>query len=370
MNLLILNYEYPPLGGGAANATYNLIRQFLGPNDISVTLVTSAVGSFRVEYPAKNVTLHFLDIGKTTETLHYQSFRDLMVYSWKAWRHIRKLQKTQHFDLIHAFFGIPCGFIARMLGIPYIVSLRGSDVPGYSPRMEKLERVGLKRLSRWIWKSAEVVTVNSVGLGQLAQRTLAMHYPVIPNGVDTEFFCPDHKKQVQNPKEPSTIGLNIVSTGRLIPRKGYHLLVNAIESEDTLVLIGDGPELNNLKNLAHGKEVKFLGNQPKDIIANELRKADIFVLPSLNEGMSNSLLEALATGLPVIVTNVGGTSELVRDNGLILSEISEEMLYNALSRIRTMDLPYMGQKSREIALTYSWSSMAISYLELYKACIE
>ncbi|AFG36148.1 glycosyltransferase family 4 protein [Spirochaeta africana] len=368
MDILILNYEYPPLGGGAANATFNLVRELSGRSDLQVTVVTSAVGAARVEQPADNVTLHFLDIGKTADSLHYQSFRDLIVYAWRAWRAVRRLQKQQRFDVVHAFFGIPCGFVARFLGVPYIVSLRGSDVPGYSPRMQRLERLGLRRLSRWVWRGAAAVTVNSAGLGELAAQTLAAEYPVIPNGVDTDLFAPAAASARRPPAAAPEAGLRLVSTGRLIPRKGYHLLIPALRPQDSLVLIGDGPERAALQQLAAGKQVRFLGEQPREVIARELQQADAFVLPSANEGMSNSLLEAMAAGLPVVVTDVGGSRELVDGNGVVLPERSIQALQTALQQLSDMDLAAMGCRSREIALQFSWAAMAGSYIELYRAC--
>lgn len=368
--LLILNYEYPPLGGGAANATFNLVRELSNWPDLQVTVITSAVGSARIEQPADNVTLHFLDIGKTADSLHYQSFRDLIVYGWKAWRYVRRLPKQQQFDVVHAFFGIPCGFVARFLGIPYIVSLRGSDVPGYSPRMQKLERLGLRRLSRWVWRGAAAVTVNSAGLGELAARTLAADYPIIPNGVDTELFAPAGGGGDRQSAAAQVPGLRLVSTGRLIPRKGYHLLIPALRPDDSLVLIGDGPELAALQQLSVGKQVRFLGEQPREVIARELQRADVFVLPSANEGMSNSLLEAMAAGLPVVVTDVGGTRELVNGNGVVLDDRSTTALQDALQLLHVSDLQTMSKKSRDIALEFSWSAMAEAYIQLYRSVSE
>lgn len=140
INILFLNYEYPPLGGGAGNATWYLLKEYEKMPDLQVTLVTSSTGSFRMERPSDNVTIYYLDIGKRG-SLHYQSSKDLLKYSWKAWLFCRRYLKGNHIDLIHAFFGIPCGLIALLLGKPYIVSLRGSDVPFYNNRFHWLDKL-------------------------------------------------------------------------------------------------------------------------------------------------------------------------------------------------------------------------------------
>src|SRR3989344_4881417 len=131
--VLVLNYEFPPLGGGAGNATYYLLKEFAKYPDLEIDLVTSSVDTFRVEKFAGNITIHFLNIGKRGN-LHYQTNQKLLMYSWKSYWYSKKLMEEKEYDLCHAFFGIPCGYVAMMLRLPYIVSLRGSDVPFYNKR--------------------------------------------------------------------------------------------------------------------------------------------------------------------------------------------------------------------------------------------
>ena len=145
MKILIHNYEYPPLGGGAGNATEYMLREFATFSDMEIVLVTSSVdGVHRTEYPAPNVRIERLPVGKKdgARDLHFQSKANLLSYSWKSWVFSRALLKREQFDCMHAFFSVPSGFVMRLLSmefrIPYIVSLRGSDVPGYSERFKNL----------------------------------------------------------------------------------------------------------------------------------------------------------------------------------------------------------------------------------------
>lgn len=101
-------------------------------------LVTSAPDREQViETLGEDIQIHKLDIGKNGN-LHHQSKKDLLRYSYRAYRYADKLLQANEYDVIHAFFGVPCGVLAMRLGkkykIPYIVSLRGADVPGYSER--------------------------------------------------------------------------------------------------------------------------------------------------------------------------------------------------------------------------------------------
>ena len=117
-----------------------------------------------------------------------------------------------------------------------------------------------------------------------------------------------------------------------------------------------------------GVSLRFLGNVAHEELPELYRAHDAFVLPSRNEGMSNTVLEAMASGLPVIVTDVGGTAELVEGNGVRVPVDDEAALRSAVAALRddAGKRREMGQRSREIALEYSWERVAEEYLRLYR----
>ena len=368
IKVLMLNYEFPPLGGGAGNANYYLLKEFSNQAGITVDLVTSSTGSGRTEQFADNITVHYLDIGKRNENLHYQSGKDILSYAYNAFRYARRLQRDNYYNLCHAYFGIPCGFIAMLLGLPYIVSLRGSDVPFYNSRFYWLDGLLFKRLSKFIWKRAAGVVANSDGLKQMAMKTAPeLDVKVICNGVDTKQFYPFQNK-LNGDK------LKLISTGRLIERKGYRYLIEALKGNNRveLILVGEGNLTEELKNLAAENKVavNFTGRIDHEHLPHYLNGADLFVLPSLNEGMANSLLEAMACGLPVIVTDTGGAKELVQGNGFVVARGSSEGLRNAIEKYINNDklIVEQGEKSREIATKNSWSEIARHYRTLYNDC--
>ena len=365
--VLILNYEFPPLGGGAANATYYLLKELgLRPDDVSATLITSSVHSDRHETFASNIDIHFLDIGKNGN-IHYQSQKDLLTYSWKAYSLARRLHKTQPFDVVHAFFGIPCGFIAMRLGIPYIVSLRGSDVPFYNERFYWQDKLVFKRLSGLIWRKAKHVVANSKGLQELALRSFPkQEVGIIPNGIDLSEF--PETAVISGQKD-----LHVISTGRLIPRKGYSLLLEALKDLQAVrvSLIGDGPEKMTLKAQADELSIDLTlhGAVEHNQIPSLLTTADLFILPSYNEGMSNAALEAMAAGLPLLLTDVGGSAELITDNGWIIPKGESKPIREIMQHCQANPeaLANMGVASRAKAESMSWSQMAAQYLALYSS---
>lgn len=365
----MLNYEFPPLGGGAANATYYLLKEFSKMRNLEIDLITSSTDKKRIEQFAPNIKIHFLDIGKNGN-LHYQSNKDLLKYSREAYRYSKRLMKEKSFDLCHAFFGIPCGYVAMKLGLPYIVSLRGSDVPFYNKRFYWMDKFVFRRLSRKIWKRAKAVIANSQGLRELALESApGQDIGIIYNGVDTYEFCPPKIKRRKRK-------IILISTGRLIERKGYQYLIPALKNLDEfeLRLIGDGNFGEELRKLAKQNKVnvKFLGKKKHDELVKYLQDADVFVLPSKNEGMSNSILEAMACGLPIVTTNTGGSEELIKGNGFVVERESIREIRKVLEKyLKNRGLiETQGKRSRKIAENMNWGSVAGKYLEVYGRCAE
>jgi glycosyltransferase involved in cell wall biosynthesis len=361
----MLNYEFPPLGGGAGNANYHILKKFTSEPKLHIDLITSSVDTYKKEIFSKNIIIHYLDIGKTGN-IHYQTNKELLTFFWKSIRYSKKLLKEKDFKIIHAFFGIPCGYIAMKLKLPYIVSLRGSDVPFYNPRFKLLDKLFFQKLSKKIWTKAEAVIANSTGLRDLALKTLPnIKIDIIPNGIDINTFKPDNKKQ----KIYSTIKL--ISTGRLIKRKGYDFLIRSLRDINfvELTLLGDGNLREELSKLAkeNNVDVRILGSKDKKDVIKYLQNSDIFILPSLNEGMSNSILEAMACGLPIITTDVGGTKELINKNGYIIKKETLEPIKEILYKYRQNKSLLMahGKESRKISKKFKWKNVAIGYYNIY-----
>jgi len=371
MNILMFNYEFPPLGGGTGRANYEILKTLEKVNvqgDICIHLITSSVNTFRIEEFSPNITIHYLNIGKKG-SLHAQKLNDLGIYSYKSYWYAKKIMKKIQFDFIHAFFGIPCGYTAMKLGLPYIVSLRGSDVPFHNPKYKLMYKHIFQRLSKKIWAKAKFATTNSEGLMEEAHLTSPKQsFEIIPNGIHIDEFRPAKA-------QPYSGNLILITTGRLAKHKGIGFLIKALEGIDDveLILAGDGPDKEEFECLAEvcKVNVKFMGIVPHDRIPSILRLANVYVLPSLNEGMSNSMIEAMATGLPIIATRVGGVKELIRENGIIVEKGSVEALKTAILHYKNNSILMRehGIKSREIALELSWEKNVRKHIELYNKMI-
>ena len=387
MKILFLNYEYPPLGGGASVATEALLKQWAEVPGVEVHLVTAAVGG-ALEHVrvGGEVYVHRVPIGKNPETLHSQSMRDILIYSVRAWFFIQKLlreeNKKQKFDITLAFFTIPCGFIAYLLklfhGIPYVVSLRGADVPGFSEKYDTFYLFA-KPLTRFLWHRAEKVIPNSVGITELAKRTdPTQPMEIIENGVDIELFAPKAESR-------STEEVTFLSTSRLTPRKGIHFLIEAFALSVKqsamplhLQLIGEGEQMDTLKarvkELGISEKVEYLGRVDHSLLPQFYQQAHVFVLPSKNEGMSNSALEALASGLPLVVSGAGGMQELMTNgvNGCFIDPENAETFSAKLVALANdhEKLTAFGNESRRRAELRAWKQVAEHFRQALEASIK
>ncbi|HRY82185.1 MAG TPA: flippase-like domain-containing protein [Candidatus Moranbacteria bacterium] len=373
MRILILNYEYPPLGGGAGNATFYMLKEFSKIPDFYVSLVTSSADKeYHLEKIGENIEIHKLPIGKNNNDMHFQTNKDLLVYSWKAYWFSKKLAREKEFDVALAFFGIPCGCIAKKLGLPYIVSLRGSDVPFYNERFHFLDKLFFKFMSRGIWKEAQKVVALSKDLAFLAKKTSPnQEITVVRNGINTSEFYPS-EEALKNEKT-----FNILFVGRLIERKGAIYMLEAFKSLSKkyenirLLIAGEGPLLEKYKKFARdnnlSEKIIFLGIVNHNEIAKIYQKSHVFILPSLNEALGNVTQEALASGLPIITTDTGA-AELIDENGFIIRKKSSQDISDCLEKVINNEnlRQEMSKKSREAAEKMSWSEVARRYVEILK----
>ena len=407
MKVLMLNYEFPPIGGGGGHAHEQLLHQYAHRSELSVDVLTAGLPQGRQpsviqnvgpnsgkplcrgvwqESIADNITLYKVPVHK--KNLHY--WRKVEVIEWliRAGRLYRRLLRSGSYDLVHAFFAFPSGYLCWRSAktVPYIISLRGSDVPGYNERLGLDYRL-LSGLFRRIWSQAAHVVANSDGLRNLALQFMpALDIDVIPNGVDKTVYYPcdsrqsrqatDRSEGADSEKAPGR--MRMLTTGRLIRRKRIDVLIDAVAAADRLgiavelTIAGEGNLLEELRSTADQlgvlERVTFLGRVPREQIPDVYRSHDVFVMASTHEGMSNAMLEALACGLPIITTPCEGVAELVGDNGIIVEQATGEAIAQAIQQLTVDDASYerMRAAGRLRSEQFSWSVPAERYLSLYR----
>jgi len=370
MKILILNYEFPPLGGGGANATKYILNEFKNYKDLEIDLVTSSEkNKNEVIKFSNNINIYKLNVKK--KEIHHWRDIEVLRYMYKGLKFCKKLNNKNNYDLCHAFFTLPSGFIPYNLKIPYIISIRGSDVPGFNQRFNLHYKL-IKPITKKIWKNSKYVISNSQGLKNLALKTSKdQDIDIIFNGIDTVEFSPIEK---------NNNSLEILCVARLIKRKGIDYLISAMghlnKYKINLTIIGSGIEKDKLikqtKKLGLDNQIKFLNDIPHNNLNNYYSNSDIFVLPSLNEGMSNTVLEAMASGLPIITTPTGGSDELIKGNGIIVGKKNVKDLTNAILKLYNDKklIKLMSKKSRKLSKNLDWKKVAGKYYGFYKKCVE
>lgn len=378
MNILVLSHEYPPIGGGGANACMYLTKEYI-KRDCKVVIITTGFGHFLPKTELYDGKLIIYRLNAKRKYVDHCSFVEMFDYMLKAIQLANKIVKRECFDICQVFFGIPSGpigwYLLKKYNIPYVIRLGGGDVPGFQERFKliyKLVGIPLKI----IWKDAKAIVANSEGLRKFAQDFYdKCHINVIHNGIDTEVFCPSDYVEDENQTK-------ILFVSRLIKRKGLQNLIpyiDYIEKESLrrvlLTVVGDGPFREELEELTQKNnlqsKVVFEGQKDKDELLWYYQNSDVFVFPSYREGMPNVVLEAMGCGLPIIMMNdCEGAKELVTENGILaIDNISQGII--SFLKCSKKERKYMGIVSRNRAeKEYSWNSIAEEYLLLFNSVIE
>lgn len=283
-------------------------------------------------------------------------------------------------DIVHIFFGIPDGPIGwalkRAYGLPYLISLRGADVPSDEVKRFARHYQVLRPIIRWLWRDADAVVAVSNGLRSYAYETTPdLPIDVIPNAVELSVFTPPRQRDHDGP-------VRLLFVGRFNAFKNVESLLEAasrLKSMDVtnfeLHLIGDGERRASLERLVIERElarhVRFKGWVDRRAIVERYRQADLFVTSTTWEGMPNTVLEAMACGLPIVGTRASGLDELVRDgvNGYLVDTKDVAGMAERLAEL--IDNPYerrrMGKESRKIAeQEFAWEHITEQYVDIYR----
>ena len=243
---------------------------------------------------------------------------------------IRAVVKNHNIDLLHAYHAIPSGLLASLWcgKRPLIITLPGSDIKIFGKkRMFKYPiKYALKKAVKIIARSNDLKQ-EAIKLGAKEQKI-----SIIPAGVDTNKFKP-MVKQVLRSKLGLPDGFLMLFVGSLFRIKRVDRLINAYANLNKdfdchLVIVGDGPEKENLKELAEHLDLRsivFKGLVPHKDMPFYMAASDVLVLTSESEGLPGCVQEAMASGIPVVTSNVGGLSEIVIDgvNGYLVNNEAE-----------------------------------------------
>jgi L-malate glycosyltransferase len=373
IRVLMLNYEFPPFGGGTGRSCAALLEELPRQPGITVDLITSGPTRCvqrRDDLP--DLRVHRLAVGKRSPD--YWTAGELASWSWQAYRLGRQLLRRERFDLLHCWGTWPAGAVGWLLpgNLPMLVSMRGSDVPGYNDRLARLDPIVFRPLARRVWRRATKLVANCDNLRRLALRTWPeANIGILPSGTDTERFTPQFGR----------VGRRLIFLGRLIARKRVDLLIDAVGRlvatypDIQLEVIGDGPcraalEAQSSRSPA-AANIRFTGHLEGRALDDRIEGADMLVLPSAREGASYAALEATAAGLAIVTTDTG-PAEFIDGNGIVVPVDDPAALTVAIAS-------YCGdperllthrRRSRDLAMASDWSDAAERQYRIYSVMLD
>lgn len=279
-----------------------------------------------------------------------------------------------HFDCVHAHWIIPQGIVQSFVGMPYIVTGHGGDVTS-------LNKGIIKKLKLRCLMKADKITVVSNALKKEVEALCHRNdVKIISMGCDTTRF--DKKYRVENYFHQGEKPV-VLFVGRLAEKKGVTYLIEAMKNIDAkLVIVGDGPLKNDLMQQAAPQKDKicFMGSRTHEELIKIYASADVFVAPSITaadgdkEGLGLVLLEAMASGLPVIGSNSGGIPEIVHDgkNGFLTREKDSKAIAQKVNVLLTNREEYekMSENAVLTAKEYDYKVLGKKYSRLIKEVLN
>jgi glycosyltransferase involved in cell wall biosynthesis len=278
-----------------------------------------------------------------------------------------KSKFTKKFDIVHAH-NIPAAFAMKNIKGKKILTQHGI----YSQQIDLLhgKTTGnlTSNLERNALKWADAITVISKEAHEYYTK-LGFKTIQIPNAINLKNLPQDEDRRFEK---------QIIFVGRLSKEKGTETIIEVskkLPNDINLLIVGSGPESEKIKKLSETlNNIHYLGYQTHENSIKLIRGSDILIQPSLHEGISTTILEAMACKTPIIASNVGGNKELILDNqnGFLINPESADEIIKKITMILENKLlaKKFGEKSFELIKNYEWSKIGQKYLELYQSLLD
>jgi glycosyltransferase involved in cell wall biosynthesis len=381
MKILFINYECPPLGGGGGVASFQLAQELAKRHDVDY-LTTGFQNLPKCEVISRVHIYRVPVIGR--RELSTATYISMLSFVPAGFLKGVSLCIRKKYDCIHALFVVPsglCGWgLSRIFQVPYVLTALGGDVYDPSKHHSPHKSAILKRVISFLFNHTDVNTVESENLREIILHYYSPRRPIriIPLGFLKPVFVYKDREALQITADKTIF----VSVGRLVKRKGYEYAIRALfnltGNSFHYYIIGDGPEERNLKNLsiALGLEnrITFLGYLPDELKFQYLAVSDIFLLPSIHEGFGICLLEAMHCGLPIVSTNNGGQTDILKDrvNALLVSDNDSDAFAEKIKELLLDDFlrKNISVNNRRDISHYYIEEIVSVYENLYKDLIK
>jgi glycosyltransferase involved in cell wall biosynthesis len=380
MKVLMLNYEYPPIGGGGGVISKNIAEGLVALGN-EVHVLTSNFN----ELPEASVPITGLKVTrlKVKRAKNHQS-NPVEMLDWIVRTKIFCKTYLQHhsFDICFTNFVMPGGEVALFLkekfNLNFVVISHGHDIPWvHSKRLWPLYLLAYTKIKKVLNKADLIFVQTPEMLHNLLKFNPSSEQKaaIIPNGFS---------KNIINQKSTNKT-FTLVFAGRLVNQKRPDILIKSFISfldsgaEGELLIYGDGPLRKQLQIIIDGSgykmKIKILGKVEHSEVIDALHSSDLYVTTSLNEGMSMSMIEAAAVGLPIITTPVSGAHQLVNEhNGIVVPFKDTENTAKAIQSIYSKWLNGKNlvdqNKLVEVRKQYNWDVICAQYNNELKQLVK
>ncbi|MBQ8189507.1 MAG: glycosyltransferase family 4 protein [Lachnospiraceae bacterium] len=288
------------------------------------------------------------------------------------WWNVKKYEKQ--FDVVNAHWIIPQGIIQSFCKQKYVITGHGADVVS-------LNKGILKKIKARTLGKASAITVVSTRLKEFLERNYnVQNIEICPMGCKLGFFSPSNRKEKLSGVDGKR---SVLFVGRLAEKKGVCYLIDAMEKVDAkLIIVGNGPLENELKEQAKrvNADIEFWGNKSHDELKTILPSADVYVAPSITaqngdtEGLPVSIMEAMASGVPVVASDSGGISDMIihGQNGLLTQEKDVDGIATAINMILndTELASQLKNHALETIKEYDYDVIAQKYFAMYQKVLR
>ncbi|MDY0277890.1 MAG: glycosyltransferase family 4 protein [Acholeplasma sp.] len=370
----MLNYEYPPIGGGAGQVTLNISKRLAQHHNI--TVVTAGYHDLPKIEKSEGITI--FRINSKRKNKMGSNVSEMLSWVTKSFQFCSEYLTKNKIDIIFTHFTMPGGEVAlrlnRKFNIPYVIMSHGHDIPWFFPEQMFLYHFGLYFRIRQICRKSSALFLQTPEMKVIADKFTGKYHKnkniVIPNACDTDFFANFNKHKHDK--------LKIIYTGRFVMQKQPVAIIKALRIVKAsgisfeMNFIGDGPLLSKMQNAIINnnlqKEVKILGWKTLDEIKAIYANANLFVMPSKAEGMSVAIIEAMASGLYVLTSNEANKYNIVKDkkNGFVIKNVSAQSIadeilnYNNDFFLSKTEIPV--EVIQDLITNFNWDSIVNTYL--------
>ncbi len=383
MRILVINYEYPPIGGGGGFVTRDIFEQIVKfGHDVSI--ITSNFQGLKRHEIVNGVEIFRVPV-LYRKKMEVANLPSMLSYFPSSVFHALFVMKGHEYDVINTHFAIPCGpagyILSKLFRVPNILSLHGGDIfdpskslsPHKTPLLSTTVQAMINKADRVVAQSSDT-------------KANANHYykvnreiDIIPLGIKQPVFKRKNRKEFDLDSDD----IVFVTIGRLIKRKNLDDVIEILARlkhryKTKFLIVGEGPERAHLEELTREYDLKglvrMMGNVSDEVKFQLLHLSDCYLSTALHEGFGLVFLEAMECGLPVICYNHGGQNDFLVNGktGFLVKLGDKESFHNRIiDIIQEEDLKNaMSNYNSNLVKEYYISNCAEKYITLFEEAIS